>query len=83
VSPKGKRCYQALTELDRRKWMQSLTQSSINALQRASSLSQGNLNQDYQVLATYLLIDRICFFNVYLQRQQYSFCSLMIRMDEV
>jgi len=42
VSPKGKRCYQALTELDRRKWMQSLTQSSINALQRASSLSQGD-----------------------------------------
>jgi len=42
VSPKGKRCYQALTELDRRKWMQSLTQSSINALQRASSISQGD-----------------------------------------
>ncbi|XP_063683409.1 uncharacterized protein LOC134817954 isoform X2 [Bolinopsis microptera] len=42
VSPKGKRCYQALTELDRRKWMQSLTQSSINVLQHASSISQGD-----------------------------------------
>jgi len=49
VSPKGKRCYQAFTELDRRNWIKALTQSSVQALQRKNTLDGKHIDRLYSI----------------------------------